>query len=328
MEYNNLQYNYIICGCGGYYDIGYRDVMHLSNVNYYHTYDEGVNSRLVKKLIRFNFSQKVNKYIKTPFARIVYPHIYKPTFTDNKPLCFVFFGNVEFVYQTSYISYLRAKYPNVKIVLYMQDLIDKNPNLNFNNCKDSFDLILSYDKGDCIKYNLHFHPTPMSYVCIEKDAFLPESDIYFCGYAKTRYPIIHRLYQIYSDLGFNCDFHIMKFPENEPKIEGIHYEEYNFTYEQNIQHVMNTKAVLEIMQEGADGFTPRVWESIIYDKHLLTNNLTLMSSDYYNPEYMHDCQNIDSCFIINKPVSYSAIEKSVLSPTHLLMFIDNLISKI
>lgn len=326
MEQNKLQYNYIICGCGGYYDVGYRDIMHLSNVKYYHSYNEGVYSSLLKKMIRFNFSQKVNKYIRTPFARVVYPHIFRPVFTDNKPLCFIFFGNVEFVYQTSYISYLRATYPNVKIVLYMQDLISKNPRLNFNTCKDLFDVILSYDKGDCIKYNLQFHPTPMSYVSIEKDISLPKSDIYFCGYAKTRYPLIHELYKRYSDLGLKCDFHIMKFPEGETKVDGIHYEERNFTYEQNIQHVMNTKAVLEIMQEGADGYTPRVWESIIYDKHLLTNNINLQNSEYYNSGYMHDICTPDLFSVISKPVLYTSEEKEILSPTHLLKYIDNLLS--
>ena len=327
MEKNStLNYNYIICGAGGYYDVGYRDIMHLDCVNYFHAYDSGINNVFLKKMIRLNFSKRINKYIKTPFARLVYPYIYKPKFKDLKPLCFIFFGNIEYVYQTSFIKYLRDRYPNTKVILYMQDLISKNSRLDFESVRTSFDLIISYDKGDCAKYNLYFHPTPMSRVNVEKNLGIEDSDIYFCGYAKTRYPLIHKIYKQLSELGLKCDFHIMKFPEGEEKLEGIYYESNDFTYEENIQHVISTKCVLEVMQEGADGYTPRVWESVIYDKHLLTNNISLKTSEYYNSDYMHFIdEETDLSSIIHREVSYKEYEKDRLSPFHLLCFIDNLL---
>ena len=324
--HQNFNYNYVICGAEGYYDIGYRDIMNLPNVNYYGSYKDGIQTKWMKRLVRLTFSKKANQYVRTPFSRITYPRIYKPLFKNNKPLCFIFFGAIQYVYQTSYLSYLRKTYPNVKIVLYMQDLIDKNKSLNFGACRNSFDLILSYDKGDAEKYGLHFHPTPMSYVDVERDTKLTESDVYFCGYAKTRYPLIHELYLRYTALGMKCDFHIMQFPEGEKRIDGIHYEGKNLSYEQNIQHVLNTKAVLEIMQEGADGFTPRVWESIIYDKHLLSNNASLHHSEYYNADFMHDIYDANVLQLVNMPVRYDSNHKNILSPTHLLKFIDELLS--
>lgn len=322
----NFKYNYVICGSGGFYNIGYRDIMNLPNVNYYESYKEGIQTTWMQRLVRLTFSKKANQYIRTPFSIITYPRIYKPKFEDNKPLCFLFFGNVQYVYQTSYLSYLRDTYPNVKLVLYMQDLICKNTELNFDRCRNSFDVILSYDKGDSDKYGLHFHPTPMSRVHVEQDAQLEKSDIYFCGYAKTRYPLIHKLYKKYSSMGLKCDFHIMKFPKGEEKIEGIHYDDEFLTYEHNIQHVLNSKSVLEIMQEGADGFTPRVWESIIYDRHLLTNNESLSHSEYYNPDFMHDINDSNIVHALKREVAYDTTQKNKLSPIHLLTFIDNLLS--
>ena len=118
----------------------------------------------------------------------------------------------------------------------------------------------------------------------------------------------------------------MQFPEGEKRIDGIHYEGKNLSYEQNIQHVLNTKAVLEIMQEGADGFTPRVWESIIYDKHLLSNNASLHHSEYYNADFMHDIYDANVLQLVNMPVRYDSNHKNILSPTHLLKFIDELLS--
>lgn len=323
---HNFNYNYVVCGAGGFYNIGYRDIMNLPNVNYYESYKQGIQTTWIQRLVRLTFSKKANQYVRTPFSKITYPRIYKPMFEDNKPLCFLFFGNVQYVYQTSYLSYLRDTYPNVKIVLYMQDLICRNPDLNFEGCRNAFDVILSYDKGDAEKYGLHFHPTPMSRVHVEQDARLEKSDVYFCGYAKTRYPLIHELYRKYTDMGLRCDFHIMKFPIGEEKVEGIHYDDEFLTYEQNIQHVLNAKSVLEIMQEGADGFTPRVWESIIYDRHLLTNNESLRHSEYYNPEFMHDVNDSNIVHALKREVTYDTNQKNKLSPIHLLTFIDQLLS--
>lgn len=326
MEFiSSLKYNYVICGAGGYYDIGYRDIMDLSGVNYYSSYDDCVKTKLGKLLVRLNFSDKVNRMVSTPFSRLVYPLIYKPNFGEKKPLCYLFFGNVQYVYQSSFLDYLRSTYPDMKLVLYMQDLISRNSKLKFDACREKFDLILSYDKGDAVKYGLPFHPTPMSDVFFESDPNLSKSDVYFCGFAKTRYPLIHELYKKYTELGLKCDFHIMQHPNNEEKIKGIHYEDKIFTYEQNIQHVLNTKAVLEIMQEGADGFTPRVWESIIYGKHLLTNNDSLPLSEYYDERFMHHINISSIKNLINTPVLYSVSQKTRLSPIHLLEYIDELL---
>ena len=37
---HNFNYNYVICGAGGFYNIGYRDIMNLPNVNYYESYKQ------------------------------------------------------------------------------------------------------------------------------------------------------------------------------------------------------------------------------------------------------------------------------------------------
>ena len=324
-EASELTYNYIIIGSDGYYSIGYRDIMNLNNVKYFFTYTDGVEENWLKKAIRFNFSRKINKIIPTPLSKLVYPHIYKHKFNNNKPICFLFFGNREYIYQTSYINYLQRKYPNAKLVLYMQDLISRNKKLDFDKTRHVFDQILSYDKGDCEKYNLHFHPTPMSNVEFGNDQICERYDVYFCGFAKTRYPIINNLYKKLTSQGLKCDFHLMNYPDNEDKVAGIHYNEAPFSYEKNIQHVLNSRCILEIMQENADGFTPRVWESIIYDRHLLTNNRSLFNSEFFNEKNMHFVESNDIMSWINESAEYSFKEKNRLSPIHLLYFIDNLL---
>ena len=165
----------------------------------------------------------------------------------------------------------------------------------------------------------------MSNVEFGNDQICERYDVYFCGFAKTRYPIINNLYKKLTSQGLKCDFHLMNYPDNEDKVAGIHYNEAPFSYEKNIQHVLNSRCILEIMQENADGFTPRVWESIIYDRHLLTNNRSLFNSEFFNEKNMHFVESNDIMSWINESAESSFKEKNRLSPIHLLYFIDNLL---
>lgn len=322
-----LKYNYVIVGAGKYYLIGYRDIMQLDNVSFHETHKDGFNTWLEKKLLRLNFSHFVNSIIKTPFARYVYPKLFPHHFVDDKPLCFLFFSNSNpAVLNSSYFDYLRSKHKGIKLVMFYQDIVSSKPLLDINRIKSKMDLVVSYDKGDCEKYDLLYHPTPFSYVEVEENKNLKNSDFYFCGYAKTRFPLVHRIYQQLSNQGYRCDFNLLGLPENIAHIEGIHYIEEPFTYMENLQHVVKSSCVLEIMQEGADGFTPRLWECITYGRHLLTNNKSIWDSPFFTEENIHSVSDIINgeipLWLTNK-AAYSPEMKDSLSPLHLLQFIES-----
>lgn len=328
MELSDLKYNYVIIGYGGYYKVGYNDIMSLPNVSYHTSYYSGINSKLKRLLVRLTFSRVVNKFFKYPFSNYVYPIIYPHSFSDNKPICFFFFGLAYYAYQSTYIDYLRRQYKKCKIVIFMQDLVNSKSkeHLDIEKARNVSDLLLSYDMGDCKRYNMLFHPTPMSHVAIQTDSSIEESDVYYCGMAKTRYPVIHQLYRTLTSMGLKCDFNLMKMPEKEKKMEGVNYPEELFSYEENLKHINRTKCIVEIQQDHADGYTPRLWESIIYDKHLLTNNKCVFSSPYYYSEGIHDvlCVNDSSLSaLIKKQIVYPQAIKESLSPIHLLNFIDS-----
>ena len=325
MEEYKFKYNYVIIGAGGYYLNGYHDIMSLPNVSYHSSYADGFDSWLSRQVLRWNFSNVVNRHVCTPFSWYVYPRLYPLHFSDNRPLCFLFFGNTQYIYQTSYTEYLRKRYPQARLVLYMQDLVERYPQSMFEKVSPKMDLLLSYDKGDCHKYGMLFHPTPMSYVHIPDNLMLPPSDVYFCGYAKSRFPVVHRIYNELTSQGLTCDFNLLGMPDMAPRIDGIKYISQPFSYTENLQHVVKTKCILEVMQEGADGYTPRLWESIMYNRHLLTNNSTLKDSKYFHPNGMHEygeTGNIDVRPWLDMPISYDEEFKNSLSPVHLLQFID------
>lgn len=52
------------------------------------------------------------------------------------------------------------------------------------------------------------------------------------------------------------------------------------TYQENIQHTLHTRCLLEIMQQGGLGYTQRVMEAICEGKKLLTNNSTIKEAPF------------------------------------------------
>lgn len=321
----DLNYNFIIAGVDNYYSVVYEDLQNKSSICCYRNYIHGINWKLVQFLIRANFNIRLNKYFKTPLKFIAYPLIFKNQFKDKKPICYLFFENQYAVINTSYIEYLKRKDANAKFVLYMQDLVSSLPYYKINEYKAKFDLILSYDKGDCEKYNLIYNPTPYSKLLHSSYSTKEESDIFFCGYAKQRLPAIIEVYDRCTDAGLKCLFFIMGVPKDKQiERKGIIYDS-PMSYDENISYVKQSKCILEIMQEHATGYTLRLWESIVYDKHLLSNNITIQESEYYHSDYIHFIQKDNSFDWISKKVKYSDNVKQSLSPIALIERIDSLL---
>lgn len=329
MYADNLKYNYIIYGAPGYYEFGYHDISKVDYAVYYKSMYDTLDNSFAKFIMKLSYSKKVNSWINEPFCNIIYSQLCGYEFKKPKPICFLCFPNNFDYLRPSFLKFLRTRYPKCKIVFFLQDLLKTKPYISIEYIRENFDLILDYDRGDCEAYGFTYHTTPMSYVDISLDSSIQESDIYFCGAAKSRYPIIHEVYQNCLDSGLRCDFNLMQMPTNAPRCEGINYPKKLFGYMTNLQHIAKTKAIVEIMQEGADGFTPRFWESIVYDKHLFTNNKSVFDSPLYDPSTMHHISLLKEPpaiqDILNTTVHHSSSVKRKLSPLGLLKFIDNIL---
>lgn len=283
MEY---KYNYVIAGGGGFYSVAYRDIVDLENVSYHEGYISKQYPSWVNLLFRINFNLLLNKYVKTPLKYFVYPRLYPHNFSKKKPICYIFFQKEFAVINSSYLEYIKKTDPEAKLVLYFQDLVSSLKYYNIEEYKKRFDFILSYDKKDCEKYNLYYCPTPYSKIDLVPSRN-DQVDVYFCGAGKNRYQTILDVYRKCRQHDIKCKFIITGVPE-ERKIygEGLIYDT-PISYVDNLKNVINSKCILEVMQENAIGFTPRLWEAIFYGKHLLTNNEEVKNTDYYSSENIH-----------------------------------------
>ncbi len=319
-----LKYNYVIFGSTGYYLAGYNDIIGHPNVYYIQEFYQGFGGLFNRIIVKLFYSEKVNKIVKTPFAFYVFPRIFRDNFREKRPLCFVFFEHWHRLINSTYISYIRRNYPNAKIIIYLQDLVDKSKGIDIEYLKNKMDLIITYDKGESLRYKIDYYPTPMSYVRLENTNHLSNSDFYFCGKPKERYKIIKNLYILLTEKGYICDFIIIGNVDNEDKIEGMRYQTSPFDYFENLAHVSKTKCVVEVMQEGASGYTPRLWESILNDKHLLTNNVEVLKYDNYDCRKIHllNDDTLKDLVWVNAHIAYDKNVKEALSPLHFLEYVE------
>jgi hypothetical protein len=119
-----------------------------------------------------------------------------------------------------------------------------------------------------------------------------------------------------------------------PKKERVYADkidyEPNISYKKNLQHIVHTKCLLEIMQPGGVGFTQRGCETVCMNKFLITNNTKIKTQPFYNEKFILQIENasdITEEFIQSikngDDVDYQYKEK--MSPVCFLQFIDDLL---
>lgn len=320
-----MRYNYVICGNDNLFcHVAYHDLFKLDNVIYFGNYYIGIESTLLKFLIRITFSRKIHRLVPYFIKQIAYRKIFPSSFNTKDPICYLFFGDNEFLYQSSYIDFLKKKYEHVITVLYFQDLVYVDPYFNLRTALKKNDYFITYDKGESERFKFHFHPTPYSFFPVTRREDIDDIDVYFCGFAKNRLDIIMNMFYECKKHLLKCAFFLYEVPKDKQiESEEIIYD-HPLNYIENLEYVVKSKCVLEAMQKDADGYTPRVWEAVFYGKHLLTNNIALKNSHYYYTGmhfYPNDISDISSW--IYTPVNYPQSLKDSLSPINFLHFIED-----
>lgn len=327
-----MKYNYVIFGTDS--DLArftFSDLVDKEGIYLAPTIEENLGS--FYPIYRFHLSDKVNSIVKLPFKAIWNPYYFKNPFNDDKPICFVFMRYVSFVNKTIHLSdYFRKKYPGSKCVLYIRDLFERQINkyyntpFNIEDIRKQFDLTITFDEGDRKKYNFAYFPLVMSSF---RDTVqqMPDSDVFFVGWAKNRLNEIISAYEVLRSHGLRLDFSLAGVDDDQKVYKDeINYISY-MDYGENLQHVAHTKCLLEIMQKGQASFTQRGAEAVCLGKKLLTNNSIIEQEPFYNPEYISkfdDSRNMDEAFIARIPeeIEVDYHYKENFSPLALLASID------
>ncbi len=129
--------------------------------------------------------------------------------------------------------------------------------------------ISTFDKKDSEMYHLIYKNQFIKKICISN---LPTKfDFYFLGAPKGREDTLHSIIQRLKEIG---------------KV-GIcivpHSKEQYIPYERNLQYVLQSFCIIEIVQEGQEGVTLRALEALVYGKKLITTLRNIVNYDFYNP---------------------------------------------
>ena len=232
-----------------------------------------------------------------------------------------------------YFDYLKNYYSKSRFVLFLCDLFaiyvdgERKRLIKLEDIRSSFDLILSFDFGDCEEYGFTYHPLVFSAYHGEiQDR--PYSDLFFLGQPKNRFQELLSCFEKFWAYGLKTDIVLVGVPPEERVYEEkICYSDVVVPYEENLQRTIHCKCELEIMQEGGTGYTQRMCEVIALGKMIVTNNPLIHEAPFYNPDYIFQINNAEDiteemCNKIKNTTSVDYHYKDKISPVELLQFID------
>lgn len=172
--------------------------------------------------------------------------------------------------------------------------------------------IHTFDKKNAVKFQLHYHK---QFFPIRVYQEIPTShnywsDFYFLGAEKGRADILHEISKMLS--GYNLDFKIAK-----------NLSEY-ITYDENINNVMHTRCIVDIVQANQGDLTLRPLEAMAFRKKLLTNNQNILDADFYDRNNIFVIGHDDWADIgdfLKRP--YVAIDDEILRSYDVLTWIND-----
>ena len=329
-----FKYNYVIFNAtdnkfkidhDGYYTICLEDLYNNPDVIVV-SWPLDYAARFVRYCFNIHNSSKINKIFKLPFKQKWYPYYFNDIFKNEKPYCFILISRQ---YPLKYLHYLKLRYPNCKIVLLHRDLVSVCELINpaLLTCKD-IDLQMSFDKGESKLLGIPHFDEFESKIKVPVSVRYPESDVFFAGKAKNRLNKLLKVYKTLSSAGLKCKFFLTEVePSLQISMPGIKYSSKNMSYKEMLYHSVNSRCILEINQDNADGYTSRFLEAVMFNKRLITDNLSVENSKFYSSERIQivkDYEKIDCDFIMNDSV-VDYHYRGEFSPIHLLYQIDQLL---
>lgn len=188
-------------------------------------------------------------------------------------------------FSVSLVKALHDIKSNLRIHIYLWNPIfmDQTILKALNQVKDLVD-IYSFDKNDCARYGFIFSPMVydlQSKTNMSQDDKEPYYDVVFVGYIKNRGDYLSSIYRTLCKQGLNLYFYVLNNIDTKDEMPFVLHSKY-LDYASYQNYVRNTKAILDITQEGQVGLTIRTLETIAYGKKLITNNTDIINYDFYD----------------------------------------------
>lgn len=311
---NNQSHKLIVLGSDwDVYTYAFSDFIANEDIYYIPTFRP---SGLLGTIQRLHLNPRINRLIPLPGKGLWGWHIVNniKKHADGSPLCILVLENwLRMESALGILPKLRKTFPTAKIVCFAQDLITRIDDMytlqhtDTEYAKEYSDLFITFDTNDASKYNLKYFPTVFSAPSNIWDNSGNNCGMYFLGRDKGRGKLLAELKERAVMNNLSCNFIILDDDGTASiRTEGLHYTSIPLTYRENLQNVAHCDCIVEMLQKNAASPTFRLWEAISFNKKLLTNNISIKSSPFYDERYIStfsSLEDIDWEFIknISKP---------------------------
>lgn len=176
-----------------------------------------------------------------------------------------------------FLSWLRRCHPDAKIVLEYDNRVSKS--IDPNSVDPSIQK-WSYDPDDCEKYGMKRKPS--NYLDIYRVTRTePEYDILYLGRDKGRAEELLELQKQFEDSGLKTYFHICADRRYFQKQKSCYKP--LITYQEYLELLKKSRAILNIMPEGQRSITQRELECVFDGVKCITNNRGIKVFSLYHP---------------------------------------------
>lgn len=257
-------------------------VLFTDNQSYY--FDRIHSSELTIRGLYYDHAELKNpvlkflRKIKSPFTRLFYQDWYQHLKDYEKIIVL----DTALLFDGRLLYNISRKAPDARKYFYSWNKVKDEA--RFEEGKRAADQAgfkyYSYDKGDCRKYGLNFN-TIMYDPTLTLEEAEPQYDILFLGFLKDRKKDLLLLHRMLRAASLKPNFMIVNYQKEHEELPFTFTDKY-IPYYDYLKLVSNSRAILDISQEGQDGYSMRVMEAIFFQKKLITTNTAVRDSMFYN----------------------------------------------
>lgn len=186
---------------------------------------------------------------------------------------------IESLITDTYIKWLHKNTTGTKIILFYMNPVNSTV-VNPNNIKDGWCEKWSADINDCQLYNMHLYKGGIYFKQWKVIKQKPKFDVFYVGKDKGRLEKILSLKKCFEKMGMTTFFYIVA--DRSYKIQNDKYHRPFLSYEQVLDFLGKTKAILHLSEGCQKGITLRVQESLIHKIKLITDDKDIVQYDFYN----------------------------------------------
>lgn len=184
------------------------------------------------------------------------------------------------------INAINAK--SKKSVLIISDSINRYPKTK--TILQLFDKVFSFEKKDCKKYHLQFK-TNFIYKYIETKRSIYKHKVFNISSFDRRFPVFEKIGKCLTEMKITYKIVIFTSKkENDPYLE---FTRKPLSISEINEMIQDSEILLDIHRNEQQGLSFRVFESLGFQKKLITTNKDIVNYAFYDPKNIFVIEDID-----------------------------------